>query len=432
MTDYNGVISELVSGDWVSPVNNKRVELPIKQIEIALTLDGREAELIAKNHHKDRILLVCDEFTDEALGERVYSNIDGELSIAKYIWKKPFASIDGVEHIREVSRNYDSLIAVGSGTINDTVKYATFLDKKEYSVFATTPMNAYTAPTASISFDGIKKSLPAHAAKGVYFDLSVLSKCPKRLTAAAFADVICRTTSQVDWLMSNAILNTAYDETPYVLLSLYEDAMINSAAQIEKGDINALGMLTKVAAIVGLCTFFAGTTHFGSMAEHGISHFIDNFAKDRHPGTSHGEQVGIATMTISKIQNTILNADTPPLLKATEIPDKELLPLLGSEMLLDIKDQLKAKILDQGKTDQLNEYLSANWNEFVRPLRRIMITYDRLWNSMGKCGALRTPAEADMDKVVYQDAVRYSRYIRDRYTILDFAGDSHLLDSFVD
>ena len=105
--------------------------------------------------------------------------------------------------------------------------------------------------------------------------------------------------------MSNLILQTAYDETPYVLLNLYEDAMINGAAQIREGDIDALAVLTRVAAIMGLCTFFSGTTHFGSMAEHGISHYIDMFSKDKHPGTSHGEQVGIATMTISKMQNTI-------------------------------------------------------------------------------------------------------------------------------
>ena len=96
------------------------------------------------------------------------------------------------------------LIAVGSGTISDSVKYGTFLTKREYSVFATSPMNAYTTPTASVSFEGFKKSITCHSAKGVFFDLGVVSKCPKRLIAAAFADVVCRTTSQVDWLISHS------------------------------------------------------------------------------------------------------------------------------------------------------------------------------------------------------------------------------------
>jgi glycerol-1-phosphate dehydrogenase [NAD(P)+] len=92
-----------------------------------------------------------------------------------------------------------------SGTITDSAKYATFLAKREYSVFPTSPMNAYTTPTASVSVGGFKKSITCHSAKGVFFDLSVVSKCPRRLIAAAFADVVCRTTSQVDWLMSQPV-----------------------------------------------------------------------------------------------------------------------------------------------------------------------------------------------------------------------------------
>ena len=60
------------------------------------------------------------------------------------------------------------------------------------------------------------------------------------------------------------------------------------------------------------------------MAEHMISHYIDMFAGEEHPGTSHGEQVGVATLTMSRLQNQILNADRPPALRPTEIPKDEL------------------------------------------------------------------------------------------------------------
>ena len=104
-------------------------------------------------------------------------------------------------------------IAIGSGTITDSAKYATFLGKREYSVFPTSPMNANTTPTASVFVGGFKKSITCHSANGVFFDLSVVSKCPRRLIAAAFADVVCRTTSQVDWLMSQIFFGTDYQET---------------------------------------------------------------------------------------------------------------------------------------------------------------------------------------------------------------------------
>ena len=431
MSNYNGVIDELIKGEWTNPEDQKKYCIPIKKIEIRKTLDGLEKDLIKSLHSDQRLLIVSDPITYNAMGSRIFKNIKGKVNVDEYIWEKPSSSIEGVEHLREKIKNYDGMIAVGSGTVSDSIKYATFLEKKTYSVFATTPMNAYTTGTASISFNGVKKSLVAHYAQGVFFDLEVLSNCPKRLTAAAFADVICRTTAQVDWLMSNKLLETDYQSTPYSLLSLYEGDMIQNASSIAEGDINSLALLTRISAIMGLGTSFTQTTHVGSMGEHGISHYIDMFAKDLHPGTSHGEQVGIATISISKFQNAILNKDTPPIISPTKIPEEEIVQKLGEQMLVNIKKNMKPKLFDQKKTDLINNFFEKNWIEFVQPLREKMLDYNIIWNAMGKCGALRTPEDAKLDSIFYKDALRYSRFIRDRYTILDLAGDSNQLDELI-
>ena len=39
--NYNGVIDELVNGSWISQTDNKQYGIPIKNIEIRKTLDGR-------------------------------------------------------------------------------------------------------------------------------------------------------------------------------------------------------------------------------------------------------------------------------------------------------------------------------------------------------------------------------------------------------
>ena len=431
MSNYNGVIDELIKGKWTNPEDQKKYGIPIKKIEIRKTLDGLEKDLIKSLHSDQRLLIVSDPFTHNAMGSRIFKNIKGKVNVDEYIWENPSSSIEGVEHLREKIKDYDGMIAVGSGTVSDSIKYATFLEKKTYSVFATTPMNAYTTGTASISFNGVKKSLVAHYAQGVFFDLEVLSNCPKRLTAAAFADVICRTTAQVDWLMSNKLLETDYQSTPYSLLALYEGDMIQNASSIAEGDINSLALLTRISAIMGLGTSFTQTTHVGSMGEHGISHYIDMFAKDLHPGTSHGEQVGIATISISKFQNAILNKDTPPIIAPTKIPEEEIAHKLGEQMLVNIKKNMKPKLFDQKKTDLINNFFEKNWIEFVQPLREKMLDYNIIWNAMGKCGALRTPEDAKLDSIFYKDALRYARFIRDRYTILDLAGDSNQLDELI-
>ena len=155
------------------------------------------------------------------------------------------------------------------------------------------------------------------------------------------------------------------------------------------------------------------------------------FAGDKHPGTSHGEQVGIATISISKLQNSILKKDQPPIITPTNIPEDEIIQKLGEPMMETIKKAMEPKIFDQKKADETNDYFLKNWSEFVEPLREKMLDYDIIWNSMGECGALRTAEDAKLDSNFYKDALKYGRFIRDRYTILDLAGDSNQLDSLI-
>ena len=184
-------------------------------------------------------------------------------------------------------------------------------------------------------------------------------------------------------LLSNILLQTPYDETPYILLGLYEDEMVENAKKIADGDLEALALLTKNISDYGFRNFFTATTHSGSMAEHGISHYIDMFFKDKHPGTSHGEQVGIATLSISKIQNGILNNKTPPIFHSTIIPDDEIKNKLGIEMVNNVKMQMKNKIFDNKKSDELNTYLEKNWLTFTEPLKKVMLPFEKIWTCNG-------------------------------------------------
>ena len=431
MNNNDEIMEDLTKGKLKSPINNKILDIPIKNIKLLPSTDGLEVNFIKKYHFDEKILIISDDTTWDVLGSRVFKNLSKKININNFIWKNPASSIEGVNYLRDISKDYSVLIAIGSGTINDSVKYATYLDKKKYSVFPTSPMNAYTSPTASVSFKGIKKSIYTHSPIGVYFDLSILSKAPKRLIKSAFSDVLCRTTSQFDWILSNRILNSKYNETPYYLLNLYENELIKSAKDVINNDMDSINLLTKVSAIMGLSTFFTGSTHYGSMSEHGISHFIDNFSKNNHPGTSHGEQVGIATLTISKIQNSLLKFKDPPEIFPTKIPENLIKKIFGNETLKLVKKEMKNKNFSLKKTKEINNYLNSNWDQIVKDLKKITIKYEDLWKTMGEYKAIRTIEEANLNKEFYNNAIKYSRFMRDRYTILDFIDDSKILENYI-
>ena len=217
--NFSGIIGELVAGRWYDPKTGQNRTVPVENIVIAGSLDGTEAELVERVHPGKSLVIVSDERTRAVLGQRIFEALRTRGNVREFVWKNPRITPDGIEELTAGTRGAEALIAVGSGTISDSVKYGSFLDRRGYSVFATSPMNAYTTPTASVSLNGFKQSITCHSAKGVFFDLGIVSKCPKRLVAAAFADVICRTTSQVDWLASHLFFGTPYDETAYTLLA---------------------------------------------------------------------------------------------------------------------------------------------------------------------------------------------------------------------
>ena len=429
-TSYGGVLDRLVAGTWTDPTTGRRHTIPIEDIVVADNLQGREVDLIARRHAGKRITVVSDPVTRRILGERVVTALQSLGHVNEFVWEQPRCTPEGAAELSQATRDAEVLVAVGSGTVSDSVKYATFLDKRAYSVFATSPMNAYTTPTASVAFDGFKKSITCHSAKGVFFDLRVIAKCPRRLISAAFADVVCRTTAQVDWLMSHLLFETPYSETPYVLMSYDEDNLVANAGKLLTGDVEALALLTRVSAILGLGTSFTGTTHCGSMAEHMISHCIDMFAGTAHPGTSHGEQVGVATLTMSRLQNKILLADAPPVLRPTVIPEAQLERQFGAEAARAMIAQTRLKALDAGAAQRINRRLADDWPEFAGRLVSVMRPYGELHAAMRRAGCQLTAAELGLQPHFYQDVVRYARFLRDRFTMLDVAGDSGMLDAF--
>ena len=432
MSDHSGILRDLVNGDWVEPKTGKQYDIGIKDIIIRESLDGLEAELIAKHHKGKKITIVSDPFTHDALGQRIYKALsaDGQ-NVTEYVWETPVCSGEGVEQIRENTRNCDVRIAVGSGTVNDTVKYACYLDKRQYSVFATSPMNAYCTGTASVSFDGFKKSITCNSAQGVFFDLSVLAQCTQRLISAAFADVICRTTAQTDWLLSHILFNTPYTDTPYTLLAYDEQDMIDNAGKMLSGDLSALGMLTRISAIMGLGTQFTETTHSGSMAEHMISHYIDMFAGEKHPRSSHGEQVGVATISMSMLQNTILSSDKPPNMHPTKLDESAMQQRFGPALADNLLNETRKKALDQAKADALNKRFESDWENIRTQLNAISLPYSKLSDAMANAGCQRTASELGLDTDFYRDAVCGARFIRDRFSMLDLVDDSSGLTEFV-
>ncbi|MGI9420603.1 MAG: iron-containing alcohol dehydrogenase [Geminicoccaceae bacterium] len=430
--DFGGVLNELVAGRWRHPTSGRTVSVPFEAIVIRETLDGAEPDLLAEIGYREKALaVVSDRFTHDVLAGRVARHLEAAgFSVDDVVWQTPVCSDRGVEELRGLTAGAEALVAVGSGTINDSVKFAAFQDGKPFATFPTSPMTAHFAGSASVSVDGLKQSIVTDHARGVFVDLEVLCNCPKRLIWSAYADVVCRTTAQVDWLLSHRLLDTPYYDTVYHLLAPDETVLMESADAVAAGDIDAIARVTRMNGLMGLGTSFGKTTHHGSMAEHMLSHYIDMFAGDAHPGTTHGEQVGVATLTMNRLHHRILDGDTPPVLEPTVVDREAVEARFGRALAEACLGSFEAKRFDRQKIDALNLKLEKTWPALTVELRPLMLDPDDIDDALRRVGAPVSAGDLGLALTFWRDAIRYGRFTRDRYTMLDLAGDAGALDDF--
>ena len=401
---------------------------PIQDLVIDASLDGQERDLLGKIGLGRSLSIVCDANTYDVLGARIaraLSSADVIISDAKA------ADEDAVEALMAKARHVSTLIAVGSGTINDIVKLASHRRGTAYAVFATAPsMNGYVTATASISRHGQKLSLPATPPIGAFFDLAILANAPMRLLRAGVGDSLCRSTAEFDWRLSHQLLETPFFEIPFTIQAADEADLLSRIGDLRNRDIDAVKTLTRLLILGGLGMLLTGNSQPGSQGEHLISHYIDMLSTT-HQGSLHGEQVGLATWTMSALQHQMLDQESAPLLLETAIDAKALNDCFGP--LSEACGQaLRAKTPKGDHRDRLNRHLHDQWPACRSVLKERSLSHRRLREAFDIMEIKTDPEALGLSRAFYRDAVLQSRALRDRFTALDLAAMTGTLDAFID
>lgn len=424
-------IEDIYLGRWVHPVSGERSKrAPFDLIEIAEDLDGAEADLVARLGMTNSIVVVADQATWEAMGARVARALKAQGHV---VLDHPHADMAAIADLAPRMQGFEHVIAVGSGTINDLCKFVTAQVGRRYAVFGTAAsMDGYASTTASITLEsGLKVSLPAHAARGIFIDLKVNASAPPHLAAAGYGDSVCRSVAQIDWWMSHRLLGTFYSELPYLIGGENEAELNRRVAGLPRGDVGAVGYLHRNLAFSGLGVSFTGVSNHGSMAEHQVSHYIDCFARERHPGTLHGQQVGVASLTMARLQNWMLAQERPPVLRPTVIDPDDMARRMGPEIAAQCLAEYRKKALDAEGADRMNAALGAIWPELRTECQAFALPAETMRDWLAAAGGPTTGADLGLDVGFYREAVRHGHEMRNRFAFADLACDAGLLDDFV-
>jgi len=421
-------ICNVLSGRFHLSETGERISCPIRSLVIDPSLDGRERDLLHELDFPSLPTIVCDPNTHDALAKRVAAALPGAKLV---VINAPQADERMAQDLMDQTRHAEALIAVGAGTLNDLVKYVSHRRRQPYAVFATAPsMNGYVTATASISRDGEKLSLPATPPLGAFFDLTVLADAPDRLIRAGVGDSLCRTTAEIDWLLSHHLFDTAFLEMPFAIQREDEAELLNRIDDLATGDIDAVRALVRLLVLGGLGMLIAGSSQPGSQGEHLISHYIDMLHRP-HPGSFHGEQVGLASWTMATLQHCVLSRDAPPPLAETMYDPAAMSARFGVHGTSCLAAITK-KAMSGNRLEALNHRLAERWCSLRTAFETKALPLAQLRNAFDTVGVPTDPRDLDIVPSFYREAILHARELRDRFTMLDLAADSGILGAFVD
>ena len=305
----------------------KHHEMNIKKLIMGKGVLPKITE-IAEPFRNGPILMVSDQNTFEAAGEQVLRILENDHYMVKNLILNsgndiliPDERVVG-KVLLNIEPGTGLFIGVGSGSINDTVKYISSRTNIPYVIVCTAPsMDGYVADGAPLILEGRKISFQATLPYGVLGDTEIMKHAPQKLIQAGFGDVLGKLTALADWKLARELNGDDYCQTCVTLVERALEKVMNHVDGLAKREDEAILYLIEALNLTGVAMGLIGISRPASGAEHMLSHYweMDFIAKGRFPEL-HGIKVGIATPIISEIFEMMKDDIPEDVMK--EVPDR--------------------------------------------------------------------------------------------------------------
>lgn len=418
-----------------------------KALEIGLNIMHEVPAFFKKQFPEKKAIVVCDQTTFEVTGRRVYQDLKaaGLNGPEPFIFpeKRPYAEFGNVLKLDECLKTNDAIpVAVGSGTINDLTKLSSFRNNRPYLCVTTAAsMDGYTAFGASITFEGNKQTFSCPAPRAVFADIEVIRKAPHSMTASGYADLFAKVTAGADWILADALGVEPIDPCAW---SIVQDGLKSALADpkgAREGKVEAVMPLVDGLILGGFAMQWSQTSRPASGAEHQFSH-LWNMEHHTHNGEmpSHGFQVGIATLAVSRLYEKLIETPMDQLNVSDTCrrwPDWEQLEsdmrkmFAGTDFVDTAIRQTQAKYISREDLAVQLAKLKDNWKEVRERLKNQIVPATEVRRRLGLVGAPVDPEEIGISGERMKASVVRAQYIRSRFTILDVAVRTGYLEEWL-
>jgi len=340
-----------------------------------------------------------------------------------FLLKNPKANEKYLIQISEVSKKYQNIVALGSGTINDLCKLTSYQQKKPYIIIASAPsMNGYLSQNASISIKQHKKTFLTTLPLALIVNTEILQSAPQKLIKAGIGDAMCFYNCWFDWWLANQIFRVPFLNKPFSMLQNLMQEFCQNYQDYQLSNPKLLKLLMKILIISGKGMTISSGSYPASQAEHLLAHCLTTKYNKKFHLMLHGELIAFTTFTTAKLQENLLK-------KIQQNDFSWLNNILSNNWQQDIKNYFvhnvylaclqeftaKIKILEHPKK------LSANKiNNIKQKLHKIHFSPIKISEIFTHFNIKHQEQDLSISKQEYYQALYFAKYLRNRITCLDF------------
>ncbi len=404
-----------------------------------------ELPAVLSRYNSKKVFVVADVNTYDAAGKTVCGLLEkNSIAYSKFIFTDKNLEPDE-KSVGSVFMHFDNscdtIVAVGSGVINDICKILANISKLPYIIVGTAPsMDGYASATSSMARDGVKVSLNSKCPDVIIGDIDIVKNAPMRMLQAGLGDMLAKYVGVCEWKIANIISGEYYCERIATLVRTALKKCVDNADGLLKRDDDAVAAVFEGLIITGLAMSYAGVSRPASGGEHYMSHVWDMRALEFGlKADLHGIQCAYATLLSARLYQK-LKSYTPDKNKALDYVKSfdfaawgdELRAFLGgcAEPMIELEQ--KEHKYDKCAHQKRIDVIINNWQAIVNAIDSEMPSGDDIFALLDKIGAPKTAQEIGVDPKILPITFKATKDIRDKYVLSRLVWDLGIIDEFAD
>lgn len=384
-----------------------------KVVEIGSGITAKTGKILADAGFPKNVLLVADDNTWAAADGILPALLTEGFRVKKLIYENmKYARVEQVREVEALTEDVDGIISVGTGSLNDICRVASFRKEKMFCIFATAPsMDGFASDTAPIIENNFKSSWQAAQPAVIIADTKILAAAPVELKSSGFGDMVAKYIGLADWRISTLLTGEYYCEKIANLTKTATDRIMALAERVTENSEEAAGAIMESLVMTGLAMKLAGCSRPASGAEHVVSHYLECYKVIRGIWPEfHGKKVGVATVLLNRAYRNIAQRVE----SVHAVPDATDWDEVYSKYDAVLHDDIR-KLNTPTITDKVDPaLLQEKWPEIRAIILDTLPSDELLMAKMQAAGAAVTPEEVHVPPELLADSLHFHPYMRYR------------------